>query len=389
MACYYHVKNENMEHNFYIGEGNTGLLYLNFPSNKNEGWTRRSTDDGRFWYDMKFIKPGTSEELYRPVHFDFAYHDYLSVSRHFLWIDIQYEKFNNYLQPFITFDMGYSWKAIPRTNSKAIMLTDGTVVMSVDQDSRGINYSFDYADTWLRLDQFSTEQTVFFVGRLSNTDQRALIVSRASITNMLTFTYLDFSNVIYEVCQKQHYIQQPIPGSRKNCYPGKKLVVSIRGPRVRCLDKRGSSDIRIKNPCPCSSDDFPCTFNYNSFGDICILDTLSGITEEPKKCPHGSQVSTFRFGYVKLVDSSCKLDKWYLYIKKNARKMCTQNEWTNFILLHAPKKIYMLQIMPNGGHSGLKRPPDIDFGPHIDVAKQVAIDYPRKLIYYLGGTISQ
>ncbi|KII68401.1 hypothetical protein RF11_07947 [Thelohanellus kitauei] len=110
-----------MESNIFIDWRTDGLIYMNFPLSKNKLKTLRSTNSGRIWNELKFLN-NENFDAQNPVHFEFSMHDPQSVPSNIITPDIQYQKLKDGLQPFITFDGGYSWKRIPKTKSKDMIV---------------------------------------------------------------------------------------------------------------------------------------------------------------------------------------------------------------------------------------------------------------------------
>ncbi|KII63706.1 VPS10 domain-containing receptor SorCS1 [Thelohanellus kitauei] len=269
---------------------------MNHPLDRNEMKTFMSANDGRFWFDVEFVYPDRSK-LKQSVNFDFRLHDPQSVPENSNWIDIQYEHTDdNVLQPFITLNGGQLWRATPRTNSKIVILKFGSVIVSIDIDSNGINYSFDESTTWFRYDLFKTKPTVLYIGRVPKTDLKAVVVTSEPGSKNLKFTTLDFSHIFKFQCEPKHYLQWTFTRNGETCYRGKNISMLTRDPSIRCVDNI-IEHMRADSFCPCTSDDYSCTFNYHSFDDVCILDPLSDTTEQPYDCGSGSHFDLHQMGY--------------------------------------------------------------------------------------------
>ncbi|KII69166.1 VPS10 domain-containing receptor SorCS1 [Thelohanellus kitauei] len=271
-----------MEYNFFIDKRTEGLLYLNFPANDKEFQTRRSSNNGRSWHDIKFLNHNNSESS-QSVQFKFHLHDAKAVPNHFEMIDIQYQDHVTALTPFITFDGGHSWKVAAKTKSNIILLNHGSVLLSVDKDTNSINYSFDEATTWLSYKLFSNNPKVLYIGRLSNNDLKAVIVSRDSTTKKIKFTTLDFSRIFNLDCNMSHYREWYLPTSNGFCYKGLKIKMRTRHSNILCMDKL-VNHIKTIEKCSCVPDDFGCTFRYKPNADICVPDDVSIKKPDPKKC---------------------------------------------------------------------------------------------------------
>ncbi|KII71284.1 hypothetical protein RF11_08780 [Thelohanellus kitauei] len=253
-ACYDSDIVDSMKLNFYINRNLEGLLLMNHPLDNKVIRTYRSTNDGRFWFEDEFKYPDKADHK-KSVYFDFELNDPLSVPKNFQWIDIQYEHVGSSLQPFATLDGGKSWNAIPKTRSKVVMLSYGTVILSVEVDSIGINYSLDQTATWLRHDVFKNKPTVLYIGRISETDLKAVIVTSEPGVDDLLFTTLDFSNIFKFDCEAKHYREVPLEKAEGYCYRGKNVVIRTRDPSIRCVDKL-TEHMQLKSDCACTPDDY-------------------------------------------------------------------------------------------------------------------------------------
>ncbi|KII61326.1 hypothetical protein RF11_15583 [Thelohanellus kitauei] len=193
-TCFDSNATDSMKPNFFINKNLEGVLLMSRPLGKNEMTILRSTNDGRFWFDVEFVYPAGSNSK-QSANFDFRLHDPDSVPKDLNWIDIQYGHTDDGLQPFITLNGGHLWRPIPRTNSKVVILNFEYVILSVDIDVNGINYSFDYSATWFRLDLFKNKPNVLFIGRVPETDLKAVIVTSEHGVDSLKFITLDFSPI--------------------------------------------------------------------------------------------------------------------------------------------------------------------------------------------------
>ncbi|KII63565.1 Low-density lipoprotein receptor-related protein 2 [Thelohanellus kitauei] len=282
-----------MESSIFIDDRIRGMMYLNLPTNENVVQAHRSTDDGKLWDTVKFNH--IKLEYTQPIPFEMSLHDPRSVPKHFEWIDIQYVKENDYLQPFLTIDGGHSWSPTPKSASRVIMLTYETVILSISHDMSSINYSLDHGTTWLSLNFFPAKSTLLYIGAFSDTDLTVLAISRNSESDDLSFHLLDFSNIFIIECKTSDFQQVPLPKSRGFCFRGKNIDKITRYPDVRCINKL-KEHMKVESFCTCTSDDLGCVFNYQSKDDICVLDPLSNITEEPLKCEKGTHVDITQLG---------------------------------------------------------------------------------------------
>ncbi|KII65640.1 hypothetical protein RF11_14269 [Thelohanellus kitauei] len=252
-ACYDSNTSDEIILNFYMNKNLEGVLLMNHPADNNVMMTYKSTNKGRFWFKNKFVFPCQSQ-LKKSVYFDFQLHDHQTVPKNFQWIDIQYEHEDTGIQPFITLDGGNSWNATPKTKSKVVMLPYGSVILFVDMDSNGINYSLDQTATWLRFDLYKTKPNILYIGRISETDLKAVIVTREPEVDKLQFTTVDFSHIF-----TTHYHQWPLPKAEGYCYRGKNTLMRTRDPKILCIDKL-TEHMETKSICPCTSDDYKNVF---------------------------------------------------------------------------------------------------------------------------------
>ncbi|KII63068.1 Vacuolar protein sorting/targeting protein VPS10 2 [Thelohanellus kitauei] len=230
-----------------------------------------------------------------PVKFNFEFHDPHSVPIHFGFIDIQYKKLKDGLQPFLTTDGGHSWNPMPITAIRPILLNYETVILSINRDLSAINYSYDKGTTWLTHKLFTKSHSLYHFGRLSDTDLKVLIVTRGSEDDELRFSILDFSNIFNSECKTNDFRQYPLIGCHELCFRGIKLDIITRDPEIRCLNKLHKRT-KVEYLCPCSSEDFGCSFNFHPKDDVCVVDPLSRIAEEPFKCEKGTHLDITQLG---------------------------------------------------------------------------------------------
>ncbi|KII70994.1 hypothetical protein RF11_13146 [Thelohanellus kitauei] len=136
-TCYSEPTGGSMESNIRIDKGFEGQMYMNLISIGNKLTTHRTTDDGRYW-DI-------------PVKFDFQLYDAQGVPKYLDFIDIQYEKLEDGLQPFLNTNGGYSWNPTPQSASRVIVLNYETAILLINRDLSAINYSFDIGTTSFNL----------------------------------------------------------------------------------------------------------------------------------------------------------------------------------------------------------------------------------------------
>ncbi|KII67037.1 hypothetical protein RF11_14199 [Thelohanellus kitauei] len=183
-----------MESNIYFDKRFNGQIYMNIAFENDQPKTFKSMNNGRFWYEMKFFNHDRSE--YRqPVHFNFSLQDSRRFSQDLFEIDIQYQQLSDGLQPFITFDIGYSWIRTPKTRNQLTILDYTPFIFAMDLDTNFINFSWDEAKTWIKYKLFTKSPKVLYVGKFSKTDQKVIIVTREASRHEITFTILDFSKL--------------------------------------------------------------------------------------------------------------------------------------------------------------------------------------------------
>ncbi|KII64470.1 Sortilin-related receptor [Thelohanellus kitauei] len=387
-ACYDSETTDSMKLNFYINRKLEGALLMNHPLENREMKTFTSTNDGRFWFKVKFVRP-VGLKPKESVYFDFRLHDPQSVPDNFQWIDIQYEHSGNALQPFITLDGGQIWKAIPQTHSKVVMLNFGTVILLVYVNSNRIIYSFDETATWLGHDVFQNKPTILYIGRVSDSDLKALIVTSEPGVNNLKFTILDFSPIFKFRCDVKHYRQWQFNRHGGYCYRGNNIVISTRNQTIRCVDHL-KNHMNVKSACHCTSDDYSCVFNYHSFNDICVIDPQAGITEEPYNCDSKSRYDFYQMGYVRMAHDSCDPHELHLDTNVTASDLCVEHEWTNFLFLFKSKRLFISQLMSDGGHFRKPVSIQVELFLKIDVSAPITYDISQQRIYnFLGNYITQ
>ncbi|KII63568.1 hypothetical protein RF11_16377 [Thelohanellus kitauei] len=180
--------------------------------------TRKTTDDGRFWDTVKDKHLNVEKD--QPLHVNFSLHGSQTIPDHFEWVDIQYEKYEDNLQPIPTIDGGHSWNPMPKSESHVIILNYETVILSIVHDLSAVNYSLDHGHTWLSYELFPQKSTLLHIGKISEADHKILIITRDSDAEELRFDLLDFSNIFSSLVPRQRirikldgghfYKQQPV-----------------------------------------------------------------------------------------------------------------------------------------------------------------------------------
>ncbi|KII70684.1 VPS10 domain-containing receptor SorCS1 [Thelohanellus kitauei] len=322
----------------------------------------------------------TPYHFMRSVCYNIPLHDPQDVPDNFEAIDIQYQELKDVLKPFITFDSGYTWKAMPKTRSNVLLLNYASIILSVDLDTNFINYSTDAAITWTKYKLFTDRPKVLIFRKLSNSNQKVFMVTRVSSTKELNFTIIDFSNIFKLDCQSFHYNEWRLPKSDRFCYRKNCVTMTSRKPEIKCLDKK-QNHIKEKLACNCTSDDFGCTFGYMPFADICVPDSLSDIDEWPHACNSESNDAVYYPGYVKLAQDTCRPHDLYRDINKISSNFCVRDEWTNILVLYTSDRLYMLRILIQDSDIGRNRPLQVDLHGKVNVSAPIAFDYPRQLLY--------
>ncbi|KII70989.1 Vacuolar protein sorting/targeting protein VPS10 1 [Thelohanellus kitauei] len=304
---------------------------------------------------------------------------------HFDWYDVQYEKLEKGLQPFMTIDGGHSWNLTPKSATRVIMLNFETVIISISHNLSAIIYSFDKGTTWLSHGLLPKNSGLHYFGQLSDSDLSVLIVTRNSQTKELRFDILDFSNIFrFSVvnlefdCGMKHFLHVPLPRSRRLCHRGQNINIITRDANIFCSNKFGQYTY-VESLCPCSSEDFVCDFNFQLKDGLCVLDPLSNITDTPLAREKEFQNDIARFGYhhtlsryIKLSHDSCDSHEIQRYYKVPANIPS---------VLNAPPRIYVSQIMPTGGHFPKQQPIQVYLNKNANLKQPITMDYLQQHLY--------
>ncbi|KII75214.1 Sortilin-related receptor [Thelohanellus kitauei] len=376
-TCYKGSTSVLIESNIHIDKRVEGLIYFNLPSNEKEFRTHRTTDDGRYWDRVRF--KANDLKTHHPFTFNFTLHNLQSIPPHFDWVDFQYEKLSGSFQPFMTIDGGLTWRPTPKSTSRVILLNYETVIISVCHDMGTINYSLDQGTTWLNHKLFPSKSSLLHMGRLSDTDLKVVIITHGSDSSILRFDILDFSNIFKFECQSNHFRQVSLPKSHGFCYRGKTIDKITRNPEIRCLNKLHEHS-KVESICPCASDDFGCAFNFQSKGDICVLDSLSNLEEESFQCKKDSH----------LANDTCHPHEIHLGSIDASSLQCVENEMTDFIELKTKHKIYVSQLMLDGGHFIKPLAIEMALNMKANLSQPTAFDYLQQHLYnYLDKYITR
>ncbi|KII64342.1 Vacuolar protein sorting/targeting protein 10 [Thelohanellus kitauei] len=367
-----------LESNFYIDKRVEWLMYTNLPTNENQFVTHRTIDEGRFW-DVVNLK-SKNVNILQSIKFNFELHQPSSIPEHFDWFDFQYEKLNDGLQPYMTFDGGFSWNPTPKSASRLLMLNSETVIISIGHEFSAINFSFDKGSTWLSHNLFPTQSKLHHFEKLYDSDLKVLIVTRNSECTDLRIDILDFSNIFKSECQIHQFHKVPLPKPRGICYQGQNIDIITRDPDIICINKIRPY-LSVKSLCPCSSNDFVCDFNFQFKDGICVLDPLYNIPEMPIKCEKEFDNNIERFGYIKLPHDKCYPHEINLCYNVSANVPCQQREITNFIILRSSQKIFISQIRVNGGHFPRQHAIEVALNHKANVNQPFTFDNLRQHLY--------
>ncbi|KII65641.1 Low-density lipoprotein receptor-related protein 5 [Thelohanellus kitauei] len=377
-ACYRTDANIKTEPDFYISKIVEGVLYWNHLNEKNELQTYRSSNNGRSWFDVKFELPDKST-YNKTFYFDFKLRERHVVPTDHFWIDIQFAKINDAFRTCITQNNGYSWTHLPMDASNVIFLNSGTVIVSVVPEYRIVIYSLDGAKTWINHRIYGTDIHLEYVGKFVGDDLKALVVARDSRTNKLYFKILDFSNIFTSACKSEEYLQWPLHRSHGFCYQGTILLIKTRDPtNIKQLRLNARVQEMILTGQPFSK---RSRFNYFSLDDLCVLDPNSDKTEEPYKCDSGSHFSSSHAGYVKIPYDKCNPSELNPDAIDTLNDLCVPNEYTDFLVLKAPNKIYVSQLPSHGGYFRKQIKTELFPNKKEHVELPIAFDYTKQLIY--------
>ncbi|KII75112.1 hypothetical protein RF11_12942 [Thelohanellus kitauei] len=142
------------------------------------------------------------------------------------------------------------------------MLNFGMVILSVDMDTNYINYSSDEAVTWNPYEIFTNKPKILYMGRFTETSQKALIVAKETKTNEILFKIVDLSQTFsfYSTytdndCGKNDYHSWELPISDGFCHLGHGYKMMTRQPQSHCVDTMKWHVVEILK-CKCTPDFF-------------------------------------------------------------------------------------------------------------------------------------
>ncbi|KII67504.1 Sortilin-related receptor [Thelohanellus kitauei] len=370
----------DMESSFFLDRSRNSQIFLNFRTQTNQQKTLRSTNKGRTWNEITILNPNKFK-YDEPVHFIFSRHDPRNVPETFTEGDIQYQVLKDGLQPFITYDKGNSWTAAPKTRSNIILLNYGMVLLSIDKDTDYINYSFDYANTWIRHKVFNLKPKVLYIGRLTETDQKALIIIKMSLTNLIKFSIIDFSKYFELDCTDEQYQLWDLPTSDGFCHHGTIVEMTTRIPDNLCVDKK-DMHISFESICSCTPDYFGCTYGYQPFSDLCVPDSLFGNLQQTFKCKYESyhNIEDQR-GFIKIQKNICLPHIDYRNKNQISSEFCGNYDHTNFLLLYSSTHLYISRVLTYSTDVMIKRPISMDIYLNPTMGKPFAFDFPGQIIY--------
>ncbi|KAF0988650.1 hypothetical protein HZS_2842, partial [Henneguya salminicola] len=190
---------------------------------------------------------------------------------------------------FISLDAGYSWKQIPRPINSVYILNYGSILLGLPNILNSLYYSFDLGHTWtyMILDGNSSIPIKIFPDSTSSSLLTTIITFNDN-NKEWGFIKIDFTKTLKNDCDPNNY-ETYTPGlhDKFTCFQGQKGFSYRRKHDVKCksvLDKFPQISPSI---CPCTQDDFGCTFGHHFINGICLKDLDNNENEILDMCVPG------------------------------------------------------------------------------------------------------
>ncbi|KAF0990862.1 hypothetical protein HZS_3299, partial [Henneguya salminicola] len=197
----------------------------------------------------------------------------------------------HYSGNFVSLDVGYSWESIPLPLYSLHILDYGSILLGLPNKLNSFYYDLGHTWKYIFLSQNSLTPIKIFHKSVANLSLVATIITLEDITNELGFIKIDFSEVLNKDCQANDYeIYTPGVHKKSTCFQGQKGFIYRRKHDVKCrslLDKLSKID---QDSCPCTREDFGCTFGYYSLNGQCLIDQDNNMDIKFDNCHLGEFV---------------------------------------------------------------------------------------------------
>ncbi|KAF0993398.1 hypothetical protein HZS_2254 [Henneguya salminicola] len=239
---------------------------------------------------------------------------------------------------FVSVDAGYTWELSPKLINNIVMIDSGGIFIGLPKSLHAIYYSLNFGRIWksVEISKNSLIPMEVYYDTIK-ASLAATIIAVDDINQKWYFLKIDFTNVIKNKCTKDDYEEYTIGVHKKaECFQGKKGITYRRRHDIVCRNIIHELPKIEPINCPCTSDDFGCTFGAFKVNEKCYWDPDVDIEKQMTYvCRQGEFI--LRPSLVKkLSDDVCELNNRWVNQKTD---ICEFTEEHNSISILVGSKI--------------------------------------------------
>lgn len=214
---------------------------------------------------------------------------------------------------YVSSDAGVTWRMAQEGAHKYEMGDQGSILVIVDDEDRTdhVHYSYDFGQTWERLELGVTLRALLLTTVPDSTSQKFMVLGTlgrgdASDQGRHAVVYLDFAPLQERKCGdkdvEQWYVRPP---TGRDCVLGHKQWYRRRRPDAKCyVGNKFHEEIGHEEDCECVDEDYECDFNYVLADGECVSRGLE--TVPIGQCTREGQTYMGSSGYRKIPGDTCK-----------------------------------------------------------------------------------
>ncbi|KAF0990797.1 hypothetical protein HZS_1182, partial [Henneguya salminicola] len=175
---------------------------------------------------------------------------------------------------FLSVDAGYSWEPIPSSINSVHILDYGSVLLGLPKFLQSIYFSYDIGHTWKYLSLVANSLMPLKIFYDPSAD--SLLTTIIALDDTLkewNYVIIKFSEAIQKNCERNDYeIYTHSAHDRSSCFQGQKEFTYRRKHEVKCKSLLNILPQIPSDICPCTRDDFGCTFGNYFINGRCLRD---------------------------------------------------------------------------------------------------------------------
>ncbi|KAJ9098981.1 hypothetical protein QFC20_005799 [Naganishia adeliensis] len=214
---------------------------------------------------------------------------------------------------YVSSDAGVTWRMAQQGAHKYEIGDQGSILVIIDDEDRTdhVHYSYDFGETWERLNLGVTLRALLLTTVPDSTSQKFMILGTlgrgdASDEGRHAVVYLDFAPLQQRKCGEkdlEHWYVRPPTG--RDCVLGHKQWYRRRKPEAKCyVGNKFNEEIGHEEDCECADEDYECDFNYVLADGECVSRGLE--TVPVGQCTREGQTYMGSSGYRKIPGDTCK-----------------------------------------------------------------------------------